>query len=77
MRDLNRCEETIRNYNQANKAKKAVAKVKCKAYNDLYTGLEEKDGQLKTMRIAKQKNQESQNMYQIKKIKRGKTGAVR
>ena len=36
-RDLNRCEETIRNYKQAKKkAKKAVAKTKCKAYDDLY-----------------------------------------
>ena len=41
-RDLNRCEETIRNYKQANKkAKKAVAKAKCKAYNDLYTSQED------------------------------------
>ena len=44
-RDMNRCEETIRNYKQANnKAKKAVGKAKCKAYDDFYTSLEEKDG---------------------------------
>ena len=59
-RDLNKCEETIRNYKQANK--KAVAKAKCKANDDLYTSLEGKDGQLKAMRIAKQKNRESQDV---------------
>ena len=36
-RDMNRREETIRNYKQANKkAKKAVAKMKCKAHDDLF-----------------------------------------
>ena len=66
-RDLSRCEETIRNYKQANK--KAVAKAKCKACDDLYTSLEEKDGQLKAMRIAKHKNQEFQDMCQAKQMK--------
>ena len=75
-RDLNRCEETIRNYKQARKkAKKAVAKVKGKACDDLYTSLEEKDGQLKAMRIAEQKNRESQDMYQVKQMK-NKVGQV-
>ena len=42
---------------------------KCTAYDDLYTSLEEKDGQLKAMRIAKQKNRESQDITQAKQIK--------
>ena len=46
-----------------------MAKAKCKAYDDLYTSLEEKDGQLKAMRIAKQKNRESQDMCQVKQMK--------
>ena len=46
-----------------------MAKAKCKAYDDLYTSLEEKDGQLNAMRIAKHKNRESQDMYQAKQMK--------
>ena len=46
-----------------------MAKAKYKAYDDLYTSLEEKDGQLKAMRIVKQKNWKSQDMYQVKQMK--------
>ena len=54
---------------QIRRQRKVVAKAKCKAYDDLYTSLEEKDGQLKAMRIVKRKNWESQDMYQIKQMK--------
>ena len=73
---LNRCEETIRNYKQANKkTKTAVAKTKCKAYDDLYTSLKEKDWQRKAMRIAKQKNRESQS-YVPSKTDKNEVGQV-
>lgn len=71
-RDLSRCEETIKNYKQANKeAKRAVAKAKGAAFEDLYESLEGKDGQQKAIRIAKQKNRESQDVYQVKLMKDG------
>ena len=75
-RDLNRRPSGTTN-RQLRKQRKAVAKAKCKAYDDFYTSLEEKGGQLKAMRIAKQKNRESQDMYQVKHEKRGRFGAVR
>ena len=65
--DRDRCEETIITYKQANKeAKRAVAKAKATAFNDLYASLEEKEGQQRAIRIARQKNTESQDIYQAK-----------
>ncbi|XP_063603267.1 uncharacterized protein LOC134779196 [Penaeus indicus] len=69
-RDLNRCEATIEAYKKANKdAKKAVAKAKRAAYEDLYNSLEGPDGQQKAIRLAKQRNKKSQDVYQAKMVK--------
>ena len=66
-RYLNRCEETIREYKKANKeAKKEVAIAKNKAYKELYESLKGADGEKKAIRIAKQRNRESQDKYQAK-----------
>jgi len=64
-RDMNRCDETIANYKKANKsAKRAVAKAKESAFKDLYDSLEEgQEGQQRAIRIAKQNNRESQDVY--------------
>ena len=68
-KDLNRYEETIAAYKQANKKTKIeVAKAKSKAYENLYNSLSEKDGQRKAIRIAKQKNKEAQDIYQAKRV---------
>ena len=70
MRDLNRCEKTIEEYKKANKeAKKAVAIAKEAVYKDLYKSLEGAEGEKRAIRIAKQKNRESQDVYQVKLIK--------
>ena len=65
-RDLNRNAETIESYKLANKAaKRAVAKAKNEVHKDLYKSLAEgEDGMYKAIRIAKQKNKESQGVYQ-------------
>ncbi|XP_063615413.1 uncharacterized protein LOC134788453 [Penaeus indicus] len=69
-RDLNRCEATIEAYKKANKdAKKAVAKAKTAAYEDLYNSLEGPDGQQKAIRLVKQRNKKSQDVYQAKMVK--------
>ncbi|XP_063615634.1 uncharacterized protein LOC134788734 [Penaeus indicus] len=69
-RDLNRCEETITAYKIANKkAKKEVTKSKSKAYEDLYNSLEGEEGQRKAIRITKQKNRDSKDVYQAKRVK--------
>ncbi|XP_047492419.1 uncharacterized protein LOC125041473 [Penaeus chinensis] len=63
-RDLNRCEETIVAFKEANKkAKREVAKAKSKAYVELYSSLDGQDGQRKAIRIAKQKHKEAQDVY--------------
>ncbi|XP_047485916.1 uncharacterized protein LOC125036999 [Penaeus chinensis] len=63
-RDLNRCEETIVAFKEANKkAKREVAKAKSKAYEELYSSLDGQDGQRKAIRIAKQKHKEAQDVY--------------
>ena len=76
-RDQNRNEVTIRNYKVANKiAKRAVSKAKGEAYKDLYESLGEgEDGMRKAIRIAKQKNKDSQDVYQVRQIK-GSDGTV-
>ncbi|XP_063615696.1 craniofacial development protein 2-like [Penaeus indicus] len=78
-RDLNRCEETIERYKAANKAaKRAVAKAKSEAYKDLYDSLkDDEEGQRKAIRIAKQKNRESQDVYQSKQMKNTDGAALR
>ena len=70
-RDLNRNAGTIKNYKMANKtAKRAVAKAKQEEYKDLYKSLlEGEEGMRKAIRIAKQKNKESQDVYQGRQIK--------
>jgi len=64
-RDMNRCNETIANYKKANKsAKRAVAKAKESVFKDMYDSLEEgQEGQQRAIRIAKQNNRESQDVY--------------
>jgi len=69
-RDRNRCVENIEAYKKSNKdAKRAVAKAKSEAYKDLYDSLENKDGQQKAIRLAKQRNKESEDVYQARMIK--------
>ena len=69
-RDLNRCEETIAAYNQANKnAKRAVARTRSAALRDVYKSLNGQEGKRKAIRIAKQKNQDSQDVQQVRQIK--------
>ena len=59
-RDLNRLEETVREYKEACKiAKQEVAKAKSRAYKDLYDSLDLSDGLLKAMRMAKIKYRNS------------------
>ena len=70
------CEETINGYKQANKvAKRAVIKAKGATFEDLYTSLEGKEGQQKAIRIARQKNREAQDVYQVQKIQ-GSDGRI-
>ena len=70
-RDLNRNAETIESYKLANKAaKRAVAKAKNGAYKDIYKSLAEgEEGMYKAIRVAKQKNEESQDVYQCRQVK--------
>ena len=57
-------------YKKANKkAKKAVAIAKEAVYKDLYNSLKGAEGEKRAIRIAKQKNRESQDVYQAKLIK--------
>ena len=66
--NLNCCKRTIREYKKVHKeAKKEVAKNE--AYKELYEGLKGAEGEKKAMRIAKQRNRESQGVYQAKLIK--------
>ena len=46
-----------------------MAKAKSKAYENLYNSLSEQDGQRKAIRIAKQKNKETLDVYQTKRVK--------
>ncbi len=69
-RDLYRNENTAEAFKKANMAtKRAIAKAKAVAYEDLYKSLEEEEGLQKAIRIAKQKNKESQDVYQVKRMK--------
>ena len=69
-RYLNDCEEAIRENKKANKeAKKEVAIAKNEAYKELYEGLKSAEGEKKAIRIAKQRNKESQDLSQAKLIK--------
>ena len=70
-RDLNRNAETIESYKLTNKAaKRAVAKAKNEVYKDLYKSLAEgEEGIHKAIRIAKQKNKDSQDVYQGRQVK--------
>ena len=53
-----------------NSGKRAVARAKTEAYNDLYDSLtDDQEGERKAIRIAKQKHKESQDVYQGKQIK--------
>ena len=53
-RSLDRCEETIAGYKQANKhAKRAVARARSAARRDLYESLNGVEGKIKAIRIAK------------------------
>ena len=69
--DLNRNAEAIESYKLANKAaKRAVAKAKNEVYKDLYKGLAEgEEGMHKAIRIVKQKNKESQDVYRGRQVK--------
>ena len=69
-RDLNRSEETVREYKEACKiAKREVAKAKSRAYKDLDGSLDSSDGLRKVMRMAKIKNRNLAEVLQAKLIK--------
>ena len=69
-KDLNRNEDTIKEYKAANKAaKRAVARAKNNAYRELYESLDSEDGYKKAIRIAKQKHKQSGDVYQAKLVK--------
>ena len=63
-------DENRANYKRANKqAKKAVAVAKVKAYHKLYEDLDTTEGTKKVLRIAKQKEKSSKDIYQTRQIK--------
>ena len=51
------------------KAKRTVAKVKNKAFQDLYKRLETKEGVNEVFQIAKQRNKNGQDVQQVKVVK--------
>lgn len=54
----------------ANKApKRAMAKVKFKAYRDLYDSRDSEEGQKRALRMAKSRNRNSVDVFQAKLIK--------
>jgi len=63
-------DENRTNYKRAKKqAKKVVAVAKAKAYNKLFEDLETTEGTKKVLRIAKQRDKNSKDIYQTRQIK--------
>ena len=63
-------DENRANYKRAKKqAKKAVAVAKAKAYDKLYEDLDTTEGTKKVLRIAKQRDKNSKDIYQTRQIK--------
>lgn len=68
--DLYWMEHSIQEYKKANKApKRAMAKVKFKAYRDLYDSRDSEEGQKRALRMAKSRNRNSVDVFQAKLIK--------
>ena len=65
-----RDDESKERYKKAKKkAKRTVAKVKNKAFQDLYEHLETKEGVNEVFQIAKQRNKNGQDVQQVKVVK--------
>ena len=68
--DRARDDESKERYKKAKKkVKRTVAKVKNKAFQDLYEHLETKEGVNEVFQIAKQRNKNGQDVQQVKVVK--------
>lgn len=65
-----RTEENLKSYGLANKeVKKVVRETKLKAYDDLYTRLDSKEGEKRVYKLAKIRERKTRNFNQVKCIK--------
>ena len=68
--DIQRDEESKQEYTEMRReAKKEVAKAKSKAYDELYEGLDTKEGEKTLYRLARQRHQAGKDVQQVRMMK--------
>ena len=68
--DIQRYEESKQEYKEMRReAKKGVAKAKSKAYDELYEGLDTKEGEKTLYRLSRQRHQAGKDVQQVRMMK--------